>query len=56
MIPAQNEAENLPMLGVIRMNMPPERYTSLLQNLKEQMPAKAFGSLMEKVTASAFQN
>ncbi|MFA5330193.1 MAG: hemerythrin domain-containing protein [Prolixibacteraceae bacterium] len=56
MIPAQNEAENLPMLGVIRMNMPPERYTSLLQNLKEQMPAKTFGSLMEKVTASAFQN
>ncbi len=55
MIQAQTEAENLMIMQTTQQYLLPDRYTSLLQNLKEQLPPKVFESLMEKVTASSFQ-
>ena len=48
-IPAQNETENLAMLGAIRKNMPAENYASIMKVLEQNMPAADFKSLEQKL-------
>ncbi|HRX11442.1 MAG TPA: hypothetical protein P5210_07335 [Draconibacterium sp.] len=45
MFPAQNEKENLKMLGAIQNNMPAERFAKLLEILKLEMDRTDFTSL-----------
>lgn len=49
MIPAQNETENLAMLGAIRRNMPAENYASIMNVLEQNMPKEDFKSLEQKL-------
>lgn len=54
-IAAQNEAENLPVMEAIQQCLLPDRYSTLLQNLKEQLPSKVFENLNKKEMAYSFQ-
>jgi len=51
MIPAQNETENIAILGAIRQIMPTERFEKLMQVLEENMEENAFNALEHKLTA-----
>lgn len=55
MITAQNEAENLPIMEAVQRYMLPDKYTALLQNLKEQLPPKVFGNLNKEEMTYSFQ-
>lgn len=54
-ITAQNEAENLPIMQAVQQYLLPDRYTTLLQNLKEQLPPKVFENLNKKEMDYSFQ-
>jgi hypothetical protein len=54
-ITSQNEAENVPIMEATQQYMLPDRYTSLLRNLKEQLPPKVFENLNKKESAYSFQ-
>lgn len=49
MIPAQNETENLAMLGAIRKNMPAENFASIMKTLEQNMPEEDFRSLEQNL-------
>jgi len=51
-IPAQNENENLAILGAIRQNMPAERFAGLFESLGSKMPKEDFDRLMDRLEIS----
>ncbi len=55
-IPAQNETENLMMLGAILRNMLSENFEALLDNLEQNMPEEDFSSLKIRVFELSNQN
>jgi hypothetical protein len=55
-IPAQNETENLMMLGAILRNMLSENFEALLDNLERNMPEEDFSSLKIRVFELSNQN
>lgn len=53
MFPAQNEKENLAMLGAIQQNMPAERFAALMELLENNMAEKDFSSLKLQLAVPA---
>ncbi|MBN1985377.1 MAG: hemerythrin domain-containing protein [Prolixibacteraceae bacterium] len=52
-IPAQNETENVPMLQAIRLNMPAEKFDSVIDMLRTEMAPDAFENLNKKLATVA---
>lgn len=55
-IPAQSEIENLMMLGAILRKLSSEKFESLLENLKQNMPQQDFSSLKSRAFELSNQN